>query len=308
MSLTNKSLLVSLLVLGMSACGGGGDGNSGNTGNTQKSSDISYTNASVLGSNVNDPAATDASPVQSANGLELYFHSSRAGGPGFFDVMVSTRATTTVDWGLATNLGATVNSTSRDVAPDLSSDGLTLLFASDRPGGEGDLDLYMSTRATLASAWSTPVNLGMVINTSFVESGPCLSSDELSLYFHSSAPGVGGRDLFVSTRASKSDPWGAPVNLGTTVNSTANDGAPEISSDGLTLYFHSDRDGSPVVHSIMRSTRASITDAWGASTLVPAPVSSASTDVSPSISDDWQTLYFSSNVGGGSLDIWQVSP
>lgn len=299
------ALIASVFLL--SACGGGSSDGGGGGGATQKSSDISFASISVLGSNVNDPAAIDAAPEISSNGLELYFQSTRLGGSGSFDLWVSTRASEAASWGIATNVGAIVNSASDERGASLSDDGLTLIFASNRAGGYGSLDLYISTRAALNGAWSAPVNLGAIINTAFIESGPSLTSDGLSLFFHSDAPGAGNTDLFVSVRPSVADPWGAPVNLGGIINSTGFDSAPDISSDGLSLYFHSDRVGGPGSNSIWRSIRASTTDAWNAPTIVPAPISSASGDVAPSLSDNWQTLYFSSTVGSNP-DIWQAVP
>src|SRR5207244_2627846 len=65
------------------------------------------------------------------------------------------------------------------------------------------------------SGWSTPVNLGPVINSVLRENGPAISKDGLSLYFGSfRAGGFGGSDIWVSHRASVDDSWGSPVNLG----------------------------------------------------------------------------------------------
>ena len=80
------------------------------------------------------------------------------------------------------NLGSVVNSPYSDSSPNISSDGLTLIFSSSRPGGEGDRDLWQSTRATSANPWTTPVNLGPTINTTDYDSGPELSADGLTLY------------------------------------------------------------------------------------------------------------------------------
>ena len=74
------------------------------------------------------------------------------------------------------------------------------------------------------SDWSTPVNLGPPVNTAFIEQAASLSRDGLSLYFHcGNCPGsIGGADIYVSQRAHAADPWGAPQNLGPTINTTAN--------------------------------------------------------------------------------------
>jgi hypothetical protein len=86
------------------------------------------------------------------DGLEIFLSSDgagRVGGIGSQDIWVSTRATTLDPWSTPVNLGPTVNSTAFDGAPALSFDGTTLYFFSERPGGSGKRDLYVTTRARL---------------------------------------------------------------------------------------------------------------------------------------------------------------
>src|SRR2546428_9169426 len=81
------------------------------------------------------------------------------------------------------------------------------------------------------SGWSTPVNLGPVINSVLRENGPAISKDGLSLYFGSfRAGGFGGSDIWVSHRASVDDSWGSPVNLGPTINTAVPQTGPHASS------------------------------------------------------------------------------
>lgn len=80
------------------------------------------------------------------DGLELFVDSDRLGGFGLRDLWVSTRETTLDPWSAPINLGATVNSTFIDQQPFIASDRETLFFASNRPGGIGNLDIYMTTR------------------------------------------------------------------------------------------------------------------------------------------------------------------
>lgn len=83
------------------------------------------------------------------DGLELIFYSDRPGGLGAFDLWVTARTTTTNPWGTPINLGPSLNTASQDRGPALSTDGLTIVFSSDRPGGLGGHDLYVSTRVEL---------------------------------------------------------------------------------------------------------------------------------------------------------------
>lgn len=89
------------------------------------------------------------------------------------------------EWTAPENLGLVVNSNAGEGSPCLSADGLTQLFDSERPGGQGKVDLWMSRRPTLTDPWSAPVNLGATVNSSTDEKGPTLSSDGPALLFAS---------------------------------------------------------------------------------------------------------------------------
>ncbi len=199
-----------------------------------------------LGSPVNLGQSNQA-PYISADGLELYFNSyNRSGGYGLWDLWLTTRATKDDPWGIPENLGPTVNSSAWDIAPSISSDGLELYFSSNRSGGYGSDDIWVSRRATKNDPWEQPTNLGPVVNSSASEVGR-LSSDGLLLFFADSRlfrpGGFGNIDMWITKRASISESWGVPVNLGPIVNSPSHDNASGISPDGSTLYFSSDRPG-----------------------------------------------------------------
>ena len=211
--------------------------------------DFTFGTPTNLGPTVNTSDG-DWDPSISADGLSLYFCSNRPGGvggvsgvSGVGDLWVTTRATTEDDWGEPVNLGLTVNTSSADEGPSISADGLALYFTSDRPGGFGTLDLYVSTRATKDDPWGAPSNLGSVVNRSGA-GYPDISRDGLSLYFTSDRPGgYGNYDLWLTTRATTNDDWGEPVNLGSGVNRSSEEATPSISSDGLALYFCGIRPG-----------------------------------------------------------------
>jgi hypothetical protein len=88
-------------------------------------------------------------PSVRRDGLEVIFTSTRPGSLGGLDLWVSTRPTTRAPWSTPLNLGPRINTEFNDRAPYLSDDGLTLILASDRPGGFGGDDLYVSTRKKL---------------------------------------------------------------------------------------------------------------------------------------------------------------
>ena len=94
---------------------------------------------------LNSPSI-DAGPALSHNGLEILFHSNRAGTFGERDLWTSVRSSVFDPWSPPVNLGADVNSPSNETVPALTSDGETMFFASDRPGGFGLGDIYTTTR------------------------------------------------------------------------------------------------------------------------------------------------------------------
>jgi serine/threonine protein kinase/Tol biopolymer transport system component len=198
---------------------------------------------SSLGPIVDSPGV-DGGPCISADGLSLYFNSDRPDGLGGVDIWMATRTTTKDTWGTPINVGATVNSVSREVGQSLSADGLELYLSSNKAGGYGGFDLWVATRATVDDRWSAPVNLGPEINSPANDEFPEISADGLLLLFGSDRPGGYGRlDLYMARRTTTKDPWASPVNLGPTVNSSSHESAARISADGSTLYFHSNRPG-----------------------------------------------------------------
>ena len=216
-------------------------------------------------------------------------------------------------FGEPTNLGPTVNSAYKDYWPWISSDGLSLYFGSNRPDTSGERDIWVSTRATIEDDWGTPVNLGPPVNGPFSDSVARISTDELELYFASDRPpgSTGIEDIWVSRRASKSDVWGEPVNLGSPINSSTHDWGACLSADGLELYFNSMRSGGFGRHDIYVSTRPTSIDDWGAPINLGPPVNSSNYDIAPCISSDGLCLFFcdeprwNPRAGGfGNGDIW----
>jgi Tol biopolymer transport system component len=246
----------------------------------------------------------------SPDGLSLFFSSDMPGGNGSGDIWITTRATTEDDWATPVNLGPTVNGSSYDGAPSISTDGLSLFFhAKNRTDGYGSWDIWVTTRATTSDPWGIPVNLGSTVNSSHRDSRPSISGDGLSLYFDSSRPGGhGDGDIWVTTRATIEDDWAAPVNLESPINSSSSDSYLNISADGLALFFLSGRPGGIDDRDIWVTTRVTTEDDWAAPVNPGLPANSSSYDGGPEISGDGSTLFFfSSRPGGiGGYDIWQT--
>ena len=199
----------------------------------------------------NYPGCRNCPYCLSVDGLELYFAGyNRPGGYGNWDIWVTGRTTKDDAWGEPMNLGPTVNRSNYDDGPWLTPDGLSLYFHSNRPGGIGSFDIWVTNRATKNDPWTEPINLGAMVNSSAREAYPCLSTDGRLLLFSGldfRAPyrpgGFGGSDMWMTTRATVSNPWDTPVNVGSLINSSYHEESPRLSSDGSTLYFFSNRPG-----------------------------------------------------------------
>jgi len=145
----------------------------------------------------------------------------------------------TSEWSEPVNLGAVVNSNVFDAAPTLSKDELSLYLTSNRPGGFGGNDLWVSQRACGDCPWRAPVNLGPAINSPAIENRASLSSDGHLLFFFSDRPGGhGSTDIWMSRRVDPKDDfgWEPPVNLGPDINTATAEQAP--------FYLQSAEDGS----------------------------------------------------------------
>jgi len=132
------------------------------------------------------------------------------------------------EWSEPVHLDAPINSPARELAARLSPDELSLYFGSDRAGGVGAFDIWVSRRACLECPWGEPVNLGPNINSPTGDAAAALSPDGLLLFFSGGARegGFGGEDIWVSRRTDPNDDlsWGPPVNLGPEVNTSVNEG------------------------------------------------------------------------------------
>jgi Tol biopolymer transport system component len=271
-------------------------------------------------------------------------------------------------WSTPVNLGPVINSMYNEDLPNLSSDGNSLYFISNRHsnGSMTDFDIYVSHRED--GAWRKPKRLQYPINTGLNERGPCLSRDGRYLFFSSNREDLPGNhgtkpDLWVSYREDTSDDfgWQEPRNLGDAINTTdpdygaalvgdpagklytllfgrlvdghnhiymsryfhgyfqpatsvtqlndpdSNDWRPTVRSDGLELFFHSDRPES-MGYDIWVSTRPDLSSVWSPPSRVGPPIDTDSDEQFPAVSADGSTLVFSSNrpgsMGSGTSDLW----
>lgn len=166
------------------------------------------------------------------------------------------------------------------------------------------------------SEWSEPVNLGATVNSPFIDWFPAISPNGLSLYISSNRPGgFGGSttlDIWVSQRASRDDPWGSPVNLGSTINTSGNEFLPNLSPDGHWMFFTSNRAGGCGASDLWVAWRHNREDdfGWEDPRNLGCTINSPVQDNAPNFFRDRQTgitsLYFVSPRpdGVGSWDVY----
>lgn len=191
----------------------------------------SWSTPEKISPNINaryNEAAVSLSP----DGKTLFLYYEEGAG----DIYTSTLDNGT--WTKPVPLNAFINNPKyRESTACLSADGKMLFFASNRPGGKGGLDIYVSKLGANGD-WGRPTNLGSAINTRQDEDSPFPDPDGVTLYFSSNGhPGLGDNDIFKAHLVEGK--WSHPQNLGYPVNSTAYDGFFTLSSDKKTAYYSS---------------------------------------------------------------------
>jgi hypothetical protein len=215
-----------------------------------------------LGSTINTEF-NDLPSAVSNDGHRLYFNSLRPGGFGGNDLYVARRHDKRDDfaWQNPVNLGSGVNSDANEFQAvpfeDDVTGTITLYFTSNRAGGLGAEDIYASTLRP--DQTFGPAVLVVELSTPFIDQQTAIRRDGLEMILASNRSGtLGGSDLWVATRASTSDPWSTPRNLGSVINGAATDGAPALSFDGTELYFFSNRPGGLGGFDVYVSTRGKL--------------------------------------------------
>jgi outer membrane protein OmpA-like peptidoglycan-associated protein len=192
----------------------------------------------------------------------------------------------------------------------LSSDGNLLFFtACGRKDGKGSCDIYFARK--INNYWSRPQNAGSIVNSTYWESQPSISSDNRYLFFASNRPGgFGGMDIWCSKVSEMKDGeliFGAPKNLRKGVNSFGNDFSPYIHADGSTLYFSSEgrygMGGSDLFISKLKDS------VWTEAVNLGYPINTRFNEDGLVVSPTSNVAVFSSNregAIGGSKDLYQI--
>ena len=195
-----------------------------------------WTFAESIGEPINT-AQNEGAQCITADGKTLYFTAcSRSDSYGRCDLYTSEF----VDgyWSQPVNLGSNVNTENWESQPAISSDGRQLFFVSNRPGGVGKKDIWVTYKNNKGN-WTKAKNLGKDINTSKDDVSPFLHWDNQTLYFSSKGyVGMGGFDVFLS-RLNELGEWGTVKNIGYPINSPSDENSLIVAKDGRTAYFAS---------------------------------------------------------------------
>ena len=246
-------------------------------------------------------------PFLSKDGLSLYLTSDRTGTIGGQDLWVARRACEDCAWEAPVNLGAVINTTGLDAGADVSNDGHFLYFFSNRPGGVGGNDVYVSRRDNTGDdlGWETPQLLGSEVNSLADENA--LTFHDNQLYFTRGNPALQQQDLYVAP-IKRDGEIGAPaVALSDLNHPAANDAAPALRTDGKEIFFQR---GFPAggfgFADLWVSTRQGANGPWSTPVNVGAPINTAGFEQQAALSYDGRTLLWASTRtgGAGGFDIW----
>jgi len=201
------------------------------------------------------------------------------------------------------------NTTSLDGCPFISPDGKMFFQASNRPGGLGGIDIWVSTREKESDPWGEPVNVGAPVNSASNDFCPTIGRDGHTFLFVSNRArpdACGGDDIYI-TRMTHDGTFEEPENPGCGVNSAGNEAGPFPLTEpgsGPVLYFSSTRAGgfSPEAPGALTGDADIYRSEWkggaySAAELVQG-VNSAQSDIQPNLQRDGVEMYFASNRSG----------
>lgn len=207
---------------------------------SQKTAAGQWSAPESISKNINT-ALNEGTCTVSADGRKIIFTScSGREGLGSCDLYESEKIGN--EWTEPRNLGIAVNSAEWESQPSLSADGRTLYFVSDRKGGLGRRDIWVSNRDENGK-WQKAKNVGKPVNTVYDEISPFIHVNNQTLYFASNGLiGFGGYDLFFSELDSSSS-WSEPKNIGAPINTYEDQFSLFITADGAKGYYSHEESG-----------------------------------------------------------------
>lgn len=197
-----------------------------------------WSEARNMGVSINTPSH-DASVSLSADGQNLIIYRMNKGFYGG-DLYLSVLDGKT--WTQPHKIEGEINSPYWEPSACLSPNQKTLFFSSNRPGGYGGRDIYMSHKLP-DGTWGIPINLGAIINTPYDDDAPFMHPNGKTLFFSSKGhQTMGGFDIFKATMM-PNDLWSLPENVGYPINTVDDDIYFVLSADGKRGYYSSDKEG-----------------------------------------------------------------
>lgn len=248
-------------------------------------------------------AARDAEPTFTADGNTMYFNCFDRQGQVGSDICVTHRVADS--WSEPEIVQAVSTSDYLEVEPLLSPDGNQLYIMSNRPGGEGATDIWVSEMVN--GEWSEPENLGAPINSPYSDHCVYFTGENWEFaYWTSTRPGgYGGNDIWMSEKVN--GVWQEAENLGPNVNSAASEHHSLPSEDGRSLYVTTTRDQGYGMEDIYVTSRQG-DGSWTELVNLGPEVNSDQHDRCPAFSPDFSLFYFDSERAGGfgNKDLWVI--
>ncbi|MFV0344998.1 MAG: OmpA family protein [Bacteroidales bacterium] len=201
------------------------------------------------------------------------------------------------EWQEAMPLQGAINTPDNEGAQCISSDGKILLYTNcSSDAKRRSCEIYMSVRT--GDQWSRPFNVGVPVNSTAWDGQPSFSANQKELYFVSNRPGgYGGKDIWKCELRGFVDGkpvWGDAVNLGSTVNTSADDISPFIHSDNQTLYFASKGWTSLGGFDIFRTSYNVENEEWSEAQNLGYPINTEQPEQGLFVSRDGRTAFMSS--------------
>lgn len=265
-----------------------------------------------LGDNINTPYS-EYVPLITPDENLLYFTSRREGSTGnlkdvygnYYEDVYTSQKNEKAKWNNPVNVGAPINTNTHDACVALSFDGNQMIIyrtSEDLVSG----DLYLCRMDF--NGWSAPVKLGPEINTPYIETSACFSTDTSVIYFSSNKPGgFGGKDIYRIKRLPNGK-WSMPMNLGMTVNTERDEDSPFLHPDGTTLYFSSKGHNTMGDYDVFKTTLNPETNSFSSPENLGFPINTVNNDIFFVLNASGTHGYYSSvkeDTYGGS-DIYMI--
>lgn len=201
-----------------------------------------WSTAENMGAPINTAEDQEACIGLSPDGQEMFVYRSHEKYSDAGDIFVSDLEGKS--WSAPEKLNDAVNTLKgMESHASITADEKTLYFTSNRPGGQGGLDIYVSKRLP-DNSWAVPTSLGNKINSKYDEDAPFIHPDGKTLYFSSKGhKSMGGFDIFKTVYNEKTSTWSEPENIGYPINTSGDDIFFVWTPDGKKAYFSSYRDG-----------------------------------------------------------------